>query len=392
MSCRICGSDDLEELIDLGRQPFANKYPERSKDFADEFFGLLVVNFCNSCLSAQIIDVHSRDEMFLDYYYLSSVNPGLVDHFTELANELSESRFVLDIGSNDGVLLRPLKSNRVPCLGVDPSKNVGALANAEGLQTEIGFFDEAMANKIYKQVGRPEHIVASSVVTHLENPHSFFDLCASILAVDGQLIIEIEYLPAILSNIQFERFYFDRPHYYSLHGVKKLAEKSGLNLQDAVELKQHGGSVRITLGFQNKISEAAQALLNYEIRNLRRLSGTFASNAKAEMSKLLEFISDISKRGENIVGFGCPARFATITNFGDIGPSLIPHVIDDSPLKVGKFSPGTHVPIIEYDWNTLKSADCILVFAYEYFDTIKLRLPKTTIGAYRPLPLMKLEP
>ena len=148
MKCKLCNAETIT-FLDLGRQPLANKYPKRDEFEGEEFFPLEVL-FCPECKNVQLGKIISRERMFEDYYYLSSVNKGLVKHFEELAEELKNSQFVVDIGSNDGILLKPLKEFGVKCIGVDPSVNVGKIANDAGLTTIISFFNSDSVEEIKK--------------------------------------------------------------------------------------------------------------------------------------------------------------------------------------------------------------------------------------------------
>ena len=221
MKCRICNQECIY-LARLGQQPLANKYPKDKKAIENQGFWDLDALICSNCHAGQLSTILSRDEMFQDYYYLSSVNPELVDHFDDLALKLKSSGFVLDIGSNDGVLLRPLSKLGVKCLGIDPSINVGSLANDEGLETLIGFFDIDSVREIKEHHGKPDVIVASSIFTHLEDPKQFVEDLNELLSDDGVIIIEIEYLLNMIQKYQFERFYFDRTFYYSISSLRYL--------------------------------------------------------------------------------------------------------------------------------------------------------------------------
>ena len=391
--CRICKNSDVKLLVELGKQPFANKYPKDEDAFSDELLAFLRVDFCNRCFCAQIPEVHSRTQMFEDYYYLSSVNTELVSHFRSLSSYLKKFEFVLDIGSNDGVLLKPLKDQGTKCLGIDPSKNVGKIANDKGLQTEIGFFDKYMVKKIIQKYGNPDCINASSVVTHLENPEDFFRNCYDLLRDNGTLIIEVEYLGSILSGTQFERFYFDRPHYYSLNSLDFLAKNAGFRITKVTEISQHGGSVRVEFikDYNDQgCSDEVYKLLEVEKVQTFELTKEFSTKVHQEAKKLKKFLVEQNNHGKSVIGFGCPARFSTITNFLDIGPELIKFVIDDSDLKFNKFSPGKHIPIVKYSPELIAIAETILVFAYEYYDSINKRIPHDKKSVFRPLPLQKL--
>ena len=174
--------------------------------------------------------------MFEDYYYLSSVNQGLVRHFEDLAQQLASAKFVVDVGSNDGILLKPLQKLGVKALGVEPSINVSKIANDQGLETLTSFFDIPAAEQIERSHGRADVIVASSVFTHLENPGGFIDAVKRLLTDDGTFIVEVEYIGSILETTQFERFYLDRIFYYSLTSLTKLFRAHGMEITDVRDI------------------------------------------------------------------------------------------------------------------------------------------------------------
>src|ERR1041385_5427273 len=227
MKCHLCSHGDLVEILDLGRQPLANKYPTEAQFKTEDFFPLAVF-FLPRCKNVQLGTIVSRERMFEDYYYLASVNAALVRHFEQLAKKLADARFVVDVGSNDGILLKPLKELGVSALGIEPSINVSKIANDQGLTTLCSFFDAATAAEVAKTRGKADVIVASSVFTHLENPHEFIEAVKMLLAENGRFVIEVEYIGNILRHIQFERFYLDRIFYYSLTSLMNLFDAHGM--------------------------------------------------------------------------------------------------------------------------------------------------------------------
>src|SRR3989344_3296911 len=220
MKCALCKSDAVQ-FLDLGKQPLANKYPKKEDFDAEDFFPLTVF-FCPTCKNVQLGTIISRERMFEDYYYLSSVNPGLVRHFEALAKKISSAKFVVDIGSNDGILIKPLKELGVKAIGVEPSINVSKIANDAGLQTITAFFDAATVQAIIQQYGKSDVVITSSVFTHLEDPHQLTDDVKDLMTDDGVFIVEVEYIGHILETVQFERFYLDRIFYYSLSSLDRL--------------------------------------------------------------------------------------------------------------------------------------------------------------------------
>ena len=150
MKCKICNSSNISEVINLGKQPLANKYPKNNLEINNEKKFTLKILFCGSCRSGQIKKIVNRNILFEDYYYLSSVNKKLREHFEDLALKIKKYNFVVDIGSNDGILLKPLRKLKVKSIGIDPSINVGKIANDRGLETFVGFFDINIIKKILK--------------------------------------------------------------------------------------------------------------------------------------------------------------------------------------------------------------------------------------------------
>ncbi len=383
MKCVLCNHDKTIEFLNLGQQPLANKYPTGEAEFKKEDFFPLAIFFCPRCKNVQLGTVVSRERMFQDYYYLSSVNPGLVRHFEKFAKQISGANFVVDIGSNDGILLKPLKELGVKAIGVDPSINVSKIANDLGLETIVAFFDSATAEAIKNRYQKSDMIVASSIFTHLEDPHLFIEGVKNLMTDDGKFIIEVEYIGNILKDVQFERFYLDRIFYYSLTSLKHLFEAHGMHIVDAEEIEPHGGSLRVTAcktGYNLAPTDRVNHFIEEEKTNLtptslKEFSSRVDSYIMAFRDKLLEY----KKSNLRVAGYSAPARVATICNYGGIGPAHIEFIVDDSPLKQNRFSPGTHIPIVPKSFLEERKPDVLVVFAYEYFDDIK----KKTNGNYR---------
>ncbi len=382
MLCDLCRTDAAQLFLDLGRQPLANKYP-READFVTEDFFPMQVFFCTNCKNVQLGTKISRERMFEDYYYLSSVNPGLVRHFEALAKKLADAKFVVDVGSNDGILLKPLKELGVKAIGIEPSINVSKIANDAGLTTITAFFDQESAAATEKEYGKPDVIVASSVFTHLENPHACIETVDQLMADDGRFIIEVEYIGNILKDIQFERFYLDRIFYYSLTSLSHLFESHGMYVADVEHIEPHGGSLQVTIMRKGRgpgASDRVKALVQDESTTLTlpRLQ-EFKNEVDTQISAFRDALLGFKGAGVSVAGYGAPARVTTICNYGGIGPDLIPFTVDDSPLKQDKFTPGTHIPIVPKSHLDAHPPQLLVIFAYEYIDDIR----KKTQNAYR---------
>lgn len=374
MKCLLCGHADAVEFLNLGMQPLANKYPTEEQFATEDFFPLAAL-FCPRCTNVQLGTMVSRERMFEDYYYLSSVNAGLVRHFEKLADKLRGAKCVVDVGSNDGILLRPLKHRGVTAVGVEPSVNVSRIANDQGLTTLCGFFDTATAAKIEASYGKPDVIVAASVFTHLADPHKFIDTLEELLADNGRFIIEVEYIGNILRHVQFERFYLDRIFYYSLTSLKHLFDAHDMTIVDVEHIAPHGGSLQVTIRRRRDgvaPSQSVVALLQEEDKALTVGElAKFRHSVDTQVAAFRGLLEDYKRSNIKVAGYGAPARVSTICNFGKIGPSLIAFTVDDSPLKQNRFSPGTHIPIVTKAHLDRHPPNILVVFAYEYFDDIR---------------------
>ncbi len=394
MKCRICKTKKLNEVVNLGLQPLANKYPKNKLEIKKEKKFPLRIMFCSNCKSAQIKKIIDRNLLFRDYYYLSSVNNKLKVHFNKLSKKLKKYNFIVDIGSNDGILLDPLRKMKKKAIGIDPSINVGRIANKKGLKTFIDFFDKPIIKKILKKYPKPDLIVASSVVTHLENPEKFTKNVKSFLEKNGDLIIEIEYLKNFIKNTEYERFYFDRPFYYSANTINYLFRQVNMSLYDIEKIDIHGGSLRCFIKNNRKFkkTDRCSKILLEEKKVINNSSfKKFNKNIYKE-SKILnnKLISLKKKLNKNIIGYGAPARVSAITNIANIDSSLLNYIIDDSPLKQNKFSPGKHIRILSAKNNISDKIDIVIVFAYEYFRDIRKKFKNYKPLFYKPIPFKKL--
>ena len=249
-----------------------------------------------------------------------------------------------------------------------------------------------MIKKILKEYQKPDLIVASSVVTHLKNPIIFSKNIKRFIKKDGTLIVEIEYLQSFLKNIEYERFYFDRPFYFSANSIKELFKNVQMKLYDIEKIDVHGGSLRFYIknSLDCKITKRCEKILNNEKQNLNlntfdRFNKKIYKHSENFKDQLIKF----NRKNKNVIGYGCPARVSTITNFSKINSNLIKYIIDDSPLKQNRFTPGMHIKILPRK-NNLSNINIIIVFAYEYFKDIKKIFKNKKVIFFKPIPFTKL--
>ena len=378
IKCDLC-NHKLSEFLDLGQQPLANKYPKKEEFENEDFFPLKVL-FCDNCKNVQLGHKVSRERMFEDYFYLSSVNKGLVRHFNSLARELIGSSLVLDIGSNDGILLKELRSLNINFLGVDASINVGKIANDEGLTTIVSFFNSDCVDKIIKDYRKPDCVVCSSTFTHLDSPHDFIKNLKNLMTEEGKFIVEVEYVGNFIKNIHFERFYLDRIFYYSVTSLKNLFEQYEMDVVDVEEIEPHGGSLKLIIRNSSQKIKPSQRTIDWLKKEENELTVEILTGFKDVVKENIDLfknkLQEYKDQGLKVAGYGSPARLSCICNYGNIDENLIKFTVDDSPLKCGRFTPGTHILIVSKEELEKYDPDLIIMFAYEYFEDIKRKLNK----------------
>lgn len=394
MKCKLCLSNKSFEFLDLGKQPMANKYPKK-EDFKNEKFFRVKVYFCPNCKHISLGKLVSRDDMFVDYYYLSSVNKVLVEHYENFARtKLRDAKFVVDVGSNDGISLKPLKEMGIKAIGIDPSVNVGKIANEAGYETIVDFLDTKSVKYIKDNYGKPDVVTGLSMFSHLQDPHVFLEDIKDLMTDNGRLIIEVEYNKLMLEKMAFERFYLDRINYFSATSFQKLFKKHGMYLQDVEVTPIHGGSLRVTAQKKGKGKNPTvrvSRLLADEAKNLTaKMVCEFGANAVKAIEDLVFKLGEYKADGLTIAGYGSPARVATLTNFGGIGTDLIDFIVDDSPLKQNRFSPGKHIPIVSNEYLTDHPKDVLVFFAYESFNDILKKLSHKAIYVF-PIPVREVQ-
>lgn len=393
MQCRLCNTENIREFLDLGQQPLAIKYPTK-EEFATEEFYPLKMYFCPSCKSVQLDTNISRETMFEDYYHLSSVNAGVVAHYEEFAKKLADAAFVVDIGSNDGILLKPLKEMGVKAIGVEPAINVAKLANDAGFETIPAFFDAATVKDIVAKYGRSDVAIGFSMFSHLGDPHTFIEDLKELLTDDGKFILEIEYVDTVLKDMRFERFYLDRISYFSVTSLEKLFQQHGMYVSDVEETSSHGGSLRATIQKKGKGAPQSESVLEHIAYEAEKLTPervmTFGQEARAQIAELRSMLEKLKSESLLVAGFASPARLSTICNFGNIGPDLISFVVDETPIKQYKYTPGTHIPIVPMSYLETHRPDMFVVFVHDYFEEVKKKLS----GPYRylfPIPVREVQ-
>lgn len=388
MECRICKSRDLNEFLSLGKTPLANSFLAKGQLSQKEDSFPLAVCFCQNCKLVQLTYVVPAEIMFRNYVYVSSTSNTFKKHFTEMAEDISkefnldESSLAVDIGSNDGILLKGFQKFNVQTIGVEPAANVAKIAEENGVETINSFFNEDAAKEIVARKGHADVITAANVFAHVNNIDEFTENVKFLLKKDGIFVIEVQYFVDTVQKMTFDNIYHEHLSYFTLTSLAYFFKRHGMEIFDARMVDSHGGSLRAFVKKnegKHKANKDVDKILKYEkeigIDNLELYRG-FAGRVYMVKSKLKSYIKDIKNQGMRIAGYGAPAKSTTLLNFCGIGSDFLDYIVDDSPLKIGLYTPGTHIPVVGPDFIDKKKPDYILILAWNFAEEILAKTKK----------------
>ncbi|RKT54707.1 class I SAM-dependent methyltransferase [Saccharothrix australiensis] len=379
--CRIC-EGTVEEFFDFGRQPLSDAFAEPSAAGENEFFYRLATGICTSCSMVQLMAEVPREEMFHeDYPYLSSGSSFMREHFGKLAERFRTTEltgpdpFIVELGCNDGVMLKALADAGIRHLGVEPSGGVADLAAAKGISVRKDFFEEAVAADIRRTHGPADVIFAANTLCHIPYMGSILRGVAGLLTAKGVFVFEDPYFADIVRRNSFDQVYDEHFFFFTARSVRAMAELHGLELVDVERLPVHGGEVRYTLalaGARTPSPAVAELLAAEEEANLTdpRTLETFGANVRKIRDDLVALLRDLKDKGHRVVGYGATAKSATVLNFCGIGPDLIEFISDTSPTKQGRVTPGTHIPVRPPSEFAADHPDYAVLFAWNHAEEI----------------------
>jgi len=386
-TCRFCQGRNLVDILDLGNVPLAGGFL-KEKDFPHEQYYPLDLKLCRDCFLVQVGNVVPADILFNDnYFFFSSAIGTLIDHFEVFAHEIKE-RFlagvdhpsVLEIGCNDGVLLRPLSSLGIKALGVDPATNVvKSLINAEDFIVINDFFSEPLAYQIREKYGRFDAVLSSYSFAHIDDMVDIMKGVKCLLKDDGVLIVEIYYLGTLIDEMQYDMIYHEHMSYYSLTALTSFLQRFDMEIFDVKYIPGvRSGSVRFyakNMGRRNeRVSSAVTDMLQYEReKGFERVEAysEYAARVNETRDQLVTLLDRLKHEGKSIIGYGASGRGTIIMNYCGIDGRYLDYVIDDAPAKHGFFTPGTHVPIKPWEFeDESEYPDYIVLFAWAFTDEV----------------------
>ena len=375
--CRSCGNLNLKRVVSLGYQPLANNLLNK-KDEKHELYPL-EVNYCAKCHNCQLSVAVDPRKMFSNYLYTSSTSLSFRNHFIESAknyikqlNLKKNKSYIIDIGSNDGIALKPFKDQGFKkILGIEPAKNLAKLANKNNIKTFNGFLESKNLKKIKKNA---DLILASNVFAHSDKLKEMAECMFKLLNKNGTIIIEVQYLLNTLQDLSFDNIYHEHYNYWSLTSLCNFFNQFNSTIYKAERINTHGGSIRIYIkkGKKIKIENSIKVLLeeeeNFGIKKYKTYQ-EFGEKINKLKANVIKNINELKKNNKKIIGFGAPAKATTALNFFGISDQ-IDYIIEDNKLKHNKFIPGVLIPI--KDKKTFKEKNAlILVLAWNFFNEIK---------------------
>jgi len=404
-ACRICGSGALSIVLSLGDTPLANSFVRSAAVSEPELRVPLEVMRCERCGLAQLTVVVDPEMMFLDYAYATSASAPMRGHFDELAGELV-ARFapagslVVEIGSNDGVLLRPLAARGARPVGVEPASNLAASANAEGLETWNEFFGPPVAERLRAERGRAKVVVGNNVLAHIDGLPGVAQSLDVLLEGDGVFVAEVPYLFDLLEHMEYDTVYHEHLSYFHVAPLGVLFAQVGMELFDVARLPTHGGSIRMYVGRvgRHPVTRALRDLVaqeNARLRDAESVFATFAGRVEAQRTALRALLAELRSNGTRLAGYGATAKGNTMLNYCDIGADTLAFVADTTPYKQGLLTPGMHIPVRPESAVDEERIEVLLLLAWNYADAIVSRMTTYTARGGRfidPIPLPRLIP
>lgn len=380
--CRICGGDRLQCFLSLGPTPLANSFLHSQEEFRQERSFPLDVYFCENCHLVQLIDIIDPEYLFRDYIYLTGTSETIAAHNERYARKLVDSLalgqddLVVEIASNDGSLLKCFQKYRVRALGVEPAVNIAALANDSGVETIDRFFNLAEAENIRNAYGRAKVVIGNNVLGHVDEARDFLEGFKNLITKDGQVVIEIPYLRDLIQRLEYDTIYHEHLSYYSVTSLLRLFESVGLSIIQVDHVPIHGGSIRIYAGLPetygnhgSKVLEISQEETSLGLNDLSRYE-KFACDIEKNRSALKELLESLRGRGKTIAGYSAPAKGNTLLNYCGINSQLVTFTVDKSPMKVGLYTPGMHIPVRPVSSLLDDQPDYVLILAWNFAQEI----------------------
>jgi hypothetical protein len=378
-SCRICESGRLELVLSLGPQPLANAFLSGPEEFSAERRFPLDTLICAECGLVQIADVIDPEVLFGHYLYVTGTSETIAEHNRRYAATVREllslgpRDLVVEVASNDGSLLSCFQALPARTLGIEPASNIAMSARERGVDTVNRFFDASLAAELRARYGPARAVVANNVLAHVDDPRDFLKGARELISDDGLVIVEVPYAGEMLARLEYDTIYHEHLCYFALAPLSRLAADVGLRLVKVDRVPVHGGSIRVYFARGRGDESAVRSLLDEE----RRAGVTspeswerFGRAAERHALELRELLERLTRERALLAGYGAPAKGNTLLNFCRIDRSLLPFTVDRNPLKVGRYTPGMHIPVLPVESLIASGATHVCILAWNFAEEI----------------------
>ncbi len=381
--CRFCNTMLKHTFVDLGMSPLCQTHITQEQLNSMEPFYPLRTYVCDHCYLVQLDEFVAPGDIFSEYAYFSSYSDSWVAHakrYTELVTTrfgLNSSSRVIEIASNDGYLLQHFASAGIHCLGIEPAANVAAAAITKGIPSIVKFFGIQTAREVAEEHGQADLLLGNNVLAHVPDLNDFVGGMKILLAPNGVITMEFPHLLRLMQENQFDTIYHEHFSYFSFITVEKVFAAHGITLFDVEELTTHGGSLRIygrhAEDRSKPVSDRAIGLRNRELSaglNQMKTYIGFTDQVKETKRNLLEFLIEAKRAGKSVVGYGAPGKGNTLLNYCGIRQDFLDYTVDRNPYKQGKYTPGTHIPILDPEKIRESKPDYLLLLPWNLKDEI----------------------
>ncbi len=384
--CRLCNAPLTRTFVDLGMSPLCESYVAADQLEQAEAFYPLHVRLCDACLLVQLPVYVTGEDIFSDYAYFSSYSDSWVAHAKRYALAmitrlgLDSGSLVTEVASNDGYLLQHFLAQGIPVLGVEPAANVAEAARARGIPTEVQFLGAGTGRQIAQRRGRADLVAANNVFAHVPDIRSFAAGLRALVKDDGMVTLEFPHLLRLVERRQYDTIYHEHFSYLSLLTSSRALQTAGLRVVDVDELDTHGGSLRVYARPEENGGEPTErvkaVLAAEESAGLHTVAGHegFAPAVLKIKTDLLRFLLTAAEQGRSVAGYGAPGKGNTLLNHCGIRADLLSYTVDRSPVKQGKFLPGTHIPIYPPERLAETRPDYVLVLPWNLREEISRQL------------------
>lgn len=385
-TCQICNSKKLHTILDLGHQPLCDTLLTKKMLNEPEKTYPLRMIWCENCSGVQIDYCVAGSEVYHpDYPYRSGITKELAEYQAKIGESLikkyglKKTDLVIDVGSNDGTLLRGFKNEGVRTLGIEPT-NIAKIARANGIETIQSFFDIKTAKKVKSKYGKASIIVTTNTFAHMQTLGEFIIGAHTLLKDDGVFINETHYLLDVIKGGQFDTIYHEHLRTYSLTSLVKLFNQYDFTVTDVERGDRYGGNIRVhaTKGKGKPVSSNVVELLKLEkksgLGNLKTYT-EFANRVKKARIQFMDFLIKTKKSGKHIVGNSCPGRCSTLLNYYGVDSELLPYLAEQpTSLKLGMYLPGKHIPVVNNKRLIDEQPDFVVLMAWHYAKPIMEQL------------------